>query len=244
MPFTAAHPAILLPLFRSRRFSATGLVTGAIAPDFEYFLKLGSGSVVSHTIPGIVLFNLPMAIGLAFTFHRIIRGPLLGNLPGFLKTRLADLWSFNFNEYFRAHYLKFCLSATLGVASHLGWDSLTHNGWIAEHVSFYRTISLPVGEKDYPLFFVLQQVSSVLGMLAILWYTLRIPRRTNSSPPDGNPYFWPLVFGVALSLSSIRLIPWFETVELADVVITTMSGIMVGLLLASKWLYRRSLVKS
>ena len=56
MPFTPAHPAIVLPLIRSRYFSATGLIIGSLSPDFEYFFKMSVDSIYSHSKGGIILF--------------------------------------------------------------------------------------------------------------------------------------------------------------------------------------------
>jgi hypothetical protein len=42
MPFTFAHPAIVLPLkhLPKRWYSLTGLIIGSMTPDFEYFIRM------------------------------------------------------------------------------------------------------------------------------------------------------------------------------------------------------------
>ncbi|SEP14833.1 DUF4184 family protein [Paenibacillus sp. OV219] len=55
MPFTFAHPAYALPLkfINPRYLSATGLVLGSMAPDFEYFLTLEPHQTIGHSFSGL-----------------------------------------------------------------------------------------------------------------------------------------------------------------------------------------------
>jgi hypothetical protein len=50
MPFTFAHTALIIPLCYIRRryrwISATGLITGSVAPDFEKFFRLKLTAIV------------------------------------------------------------------------------------------------------------------------------------------------------------------------------------------------------
>jgi hypothetical protein len=54
MPFTFAHPAIILPLYKKPHlFSMTALIIGSMVPDFEYFLKVAVKSALNHSLAGI-----------------------------------------------------------------------------------------------------------------------------------------------------------------------------------------------
>ena len=79
MPFTAAHPAIVLPLIKRnpRMVSATGLIAGSLAPDFEYFLKLSVNGVHGHTLWGLIYFDIPVAAFLAVLFHALVKNNLI-----------------------------------------------------------------------------------------------------------------------------------------------------------------------
>ena len=69
MPFTFAHPAIVLPLLKkkySRYFSATGLIVGSMAPDFEAFIGFRKEKIYSHNWLGVFWFDLPLALIIAF----------------------------------------------------------------------------------------------------------------------------------------------------------------------------------
>ena len=91
MPFTPAHTAIVLPLINGRKFSATALIVGSIAPDFEYFFKMSADSEHSHTLPGLLYFNLPVVVVLSFAFHLIAKRSLLQNSPVFIQRRFHAL---------------------------------------------------------------------------------------------------------------------------------------------------------
>ncbi|MCO6555060.1 hypothetical protein A9G26_00655 [Gilliamella sp. Bim1-2] len=84
MPFTFAHPAIILPLYKKPHlFSMTALIIDSMALDFEYFLIMEVKSALSHSLAGIFLFDLPMTLVIAYIFHFIIRNVLIKNLPNF-----------------------------------------------------------------------------------------------------------------------------------------------------------------
>src|SRR3954469_13296912 len=102
MPFTFAHPAIVLPLINKNRkfFSATGLVIGSIIPDFEAFIRLNVNKPYSHTWLGMFWFDLPLGLIAAFVFHDLVRDPLIRNLPGFLGDKFARFIHFQWNRYF------------------------------------------------------------------------------------------------------------------------------------------------
>ncbi len=123
MPFTFSHPAIILPLKKLPRkyISMTGLIVGSIAPDFEYFLRMKSK--YSHTISGILWYDLPMGILLAFIFHNLIKEALINNMPLFFQSRFLNLRDFNWNSYFKKNWYVVVVSIIIGICSHilLGW---------------------------------------------------------------------------------------------------------------------------
>ena len=97
MPFTFSHIAAVLPLLRNRkiRWSTTGLVLCSITPDFEKFLRLSAHNDHSHSWASLFYFSCPMALGLAFLFHGVVRNPLIAHLPRALRQRLARFQRFN-----------------------------------------------------------------------------------------------------------------------------------------------------
>ena len=85
MPFTFAHPAIVLPLHALQRrcFSLTALVAGSLSPDFEYFLRMQIHSSHIHTLWGLLYFDLPLGLILAFLFKKNVNHTRLANIDGF-----------------------------------------------------------------------------------------------------------------------------------------------------------------
>ena len=214
---------------------------GSIAPDFEYFFRMRTGSVISHTLPGVLVFDVPVAVLLAFVFHGIVRDPLLNNLPRPLQMRLRQPWSLDFPWYFRQHRSRFLVSAALGALSHLSWDALTHNGWAAQNLSVYRNWHLQLGDADYPLFYVLQQLSTVLGSAAVAWFVWRLPATEPTVIGEKRRSFWPMVVTVTSGVSAVRLFGDFANAGLGDVVITLIASTLIGLITTGWWLYRRQM---
>src|SRR5687768_15085868 len=114
MPFTPAHAAIILPLVKLRRMSATGLIIGSMAPDFEYFFKVSVSSVHSHTWWGLLYFDIPVVFCLSLVFHLMVKQNLINNLPAFLQRRFQDTLHFDFLGYFKQYWAWFILSAAIG----------------------------------------------------------------------------------------------------------------------------------
>lgn len=86
MPFTFAHPAIVLPLKKkiNKYFGLTALVLGSMSPDFEYFLNLKITSEVGHTLKGFLTYNLPLVFLFALVFHLVMKPVLYLHLPKFI----------------------------------------------------------------------------------------------------------------------------------------------------------------
>lgn len=236
MPFTPAHAAIVLPLTKvnKRYLSATGLIIGSLAPDFEYFFQMKVNSVHSHTAWGVVYFDLPVTVVLAFVFHTIVKHNLIRNLPGFLQVRYQALLQFDFVRYFREHPVVFLASGLLGAASHVLWDDFTHaSGYFVRNV-FPELLHSTVFVKatPYPLFYVLQHLGTLFGLAVItLWIASQKPDRqaTVSRPSAG---YWGSLFGVAIALFAMRFLLWPEDYQIGNAVVSIISSIVAGLILA------------
>jgi hypothetical protein len=128
MPFTFSHPALVLParLLPKWTYSMTGLIVGSITPDFEYFIRMNVISIYSHTLWGLLYFDLPVAIAITFIFHDNVRDNLINNLPKSVQSRFTYLKSFDWNSTFRKTWPIVILSIIIGSASHIFWDDFTH----------------------------------------------------------------------------------------------------------------------
>ena len=228
MPFTPAHTAIVLPLLRSRSFSATGLIVGSVSPDFEYFLKLSVNSSYSHTVVGMFYFDLPIAAFIAVVFHQIVKRNLVRNLPGFIQRRMQPLLSLDFLSYLRENYVVFGYSALVGIASHLFWDSFTHNNTIiVESLPIYRGTYIPFQGVRYPLFYALQHISTAIGLTAVIFYVAMLRVDDAVQTNSVSLIYWLTIFVIAIAVVAIRFALRYDEHE-GNWVVTAMSGLMIG----------------
>ena len=230
MPFTFAHPAIVLPFNKKPQFfSMTALIIGSMSPDFEYFLRMKIKSDMSHTLFGIVYFDLPITLMVAFIFHSIIRNELIKNLPHFLYKRFAHYLTFNWNQYCLHHWFIVLTSAVIGILSHIGWDSFTHlTGFVVKHIPFLQqTISL--NNIDIPIYQLLQHGSTLVGMSLICLFILRLPIMTDKRNTVSFLY-WGLLMMIVISGFSLFFANTIHT--FGQNVVNFIDALFLGLILA------------
>jgi hypothetical protein len=234
MPFTFAHPAVVLPLGRlsGQRLSLSGLVIGSMIPDFEGFLLVTDVKTYSHTWHGMFWLDLPLCLAIAFLFHSVVRDALIDNLPAFFKKRFIGYRKLDWNQYFRRRYHWVLLSMCIGIFSHLLWDDFTHpDGFFVRHISFLQQWYYLAG-KPYPVYKILQFGTSILGMAVVLGGIALMPkqRRVNA---DVNSVYWIITFCVALAFVAFRFILGLEITNASLLFITLISGGLLGLTVAS-----------
>ena len=236
MPFTFSHPAIVLPLtFLPRQWvSLTGLVIGSLTPDFEYFLRMRIKSNYSHTIDGLFWFDLPLGLFLAFIFHNLVRASLFNNLPTFLKSRFLTFKQFDWNRHFKRNRLIVTISILIGAASHIFWDSFTH-----DHGYFVQTISALQNSVDFlgrqiPILKILQHSSTLLGGLVIAFAIYKLP--TNKTENENiNLKYWAILAGLTLTIITVRLLSGLDIKQYGNVIVTAISAGLISLTI-TPWL--------
>lgn len=211
MPWTFAHPAVVLPLKRlcPRYLSWPGLFVGSLTPDFGYYINpLGVGST-AHTFKGSFLVCIPAGlVFLAFFYfmrrpiwlllparHRHAAAPLL-NAPLSMDTRFALVAS---------------VSVLIGAWTHIAWDSFTHRGtWAFWRFTPLRELWFNIGSVHVPGYSVLQHSSTLVGTaclgLAYIWWLRRRPPDKAVNTGDGWRYLvmlgLPIVsFGIAIAFA-------------------------------------------
>lgn len=225
MPFTLAHTAVVLPFYRKHYISATALIVGSVAPDFEYFFKMGSNSAYSHTIAGIFYFNIPVVILLSFVFHLYVKRNLIHNSPAWIQWKFQDTLHFNVRTYFKNHWIIFLLSAMIGSASHVFWDSFTHaSGYFANTLWFYKGTSIPFGGANYPLFYALQQISTAVGLLIFLIFIFLKKSDPGAIVYEPRAKYWLTFFAIVAFAMTLRFLPFPEDIEIGNVVVSLISS--------------------
>ncbi|MBS1631355.1 MAG: DUF4184 family protein [Bacteroidetes bacterium] len=236
MPFTFSHPAIVLPLtyLPKRWFSLTGLVIGSMTPDFEYFIRMKVESEYSHTLTGLLWFDLPLGILLCFIFQNIVRNNLFDNLPTFLKSRFVAFKQFNWNRHFKENWLIVIISILIGAASHLFWDSFTHsNGYFVQTIPALTNTVVLLG-RQVPILKILQHSSTLIGGLIIAYAIYKLPTERNVEERI-NPKYWTTFFSIALTIILIRLFTGLELKQFGSVIVTAISAALISLTL-TPWL--------
>lgn len=168
MPFTISHIAAVLPLTNSHKFSATALVFGSVIPDFEFLLQLRETNGISHDLEGLLLFNLPLGLILCFLFHFLLKTQFTSDLP--IK-KTGDFLSKNHKNWYRyfiQNKTKVVLSLTIGIASHLLVDHVTHqNGFF---VAIFPDLLKTFDPLNIPFYQVLQVALSISGLVYLVFH--------------------------------------------------------------------------
>lgn len=178
MPFTFSHPAIILPLryLPKSWFSLTALIIGSLTPDFEYFLRMKVKSDYSHTLSGVLWFDLPLSLILTFVFHNLTRNPLFQNLPTVVKKRVLIFTDFDWNTYFKRNWTIVIISLLIGILSHILWDAFTHqHGYFVEQIDNLKN-TISVFEIEIPFWKIAQHVSTLIGIIIILLAFSKLPK--------------------------------------------------------------------
>lgn len=183
MPFTLCHPAVVLPLHGAarRRTQLSALVIGSMAPDFVYFFSLGVSGAFTHSVAGVFLYCVPAGLGAYLVYHLLLRDAFIAWAPTGIAARMVPTARWLPRDAVDA--VPIVLSLLLGAASHIAWDAFTHaNTVVVRHVDLLRA-PLALGGHVFPLYKVLQHLSSAVGCLVIAAYVVRWWTRTPSCQP-------------------------------------------------------------
>ena len=178
MPFTVSHVIAVIP-FRKAGLPLLPLAVGSMAPDFFYFTPGHYGSMFGHSLAGVFLATLPMAWLVLWFFRCFLREPLLLLPPKRHQALLAELAGDPPADSRWARPGATALLLLAGIATHLFWDSFTHQeGVMVQHFAVLHTTMLPTPIGPLALARVLQHGCSFagLGMLAA-WYLWLFHRR-------------------------------------------------------------------
>ena len=233
MPFTFSHPAIILPLtlLSKRWISITGFVIGSLTPDFEYFIRMNIRSDFSHSLLGVLWFDLPLGILLSFVFHNIIRNSFLDNFICKLKIDTDSLRNFNWNTYFKNNWLKVIVSIIIGAYSHIFWDSFTHStGYFV--VNFPMLLdNISILGFQIKIYSLLQHVSTLIGGIVLIYVLINF--RVKKTISNSIIKYWGIVMAISLTLFCIRYFADRESMLLGTAIVTIISTSMIALIITS-----------
>lgn len=169
MPWTFAHPAAILPLrpLCPRGLSWPALVLGSMAPDLSYYVGLhGWASAFCHTPLGVVTACLPLSLLLLALLLRFPH-PLTVLLTEPHRALVRSHLQPSPHAAGRALAVA-ALSILLGAATHLLWDSFTHDGrWGAELLPALKAPLLHALDRQFHVTHLLQHLSTAVGVVAL-----------------------------------------------------------------------------
>jgi hypothetical protein len=237
MPFTVSHTLAAMPFVYARRLrlDPTCLVIGTMSPDFESFARVKVVSNIGHTLPGLVIWCLPMTLLCAWLFHRVMKWPLLRVAPRVLAERLAPgaerLWM---PEWTPGALAIVVLSAIIGACTHIAWDSFTHGGmWGTDHVAALREIHTVPLIGLMPAHRILQYGFSLVALIVLAVLAARSLRRVDPVPVEtGGRLLWFSIVVIATGLAYARMFANHET-DIGSLVVAPMSGLIYGSLTAA-----------
>jgi hypothetical protein len=166
MPFTLSHPAAVLPIHsRCKKWiSLSSLVVGSLVPDAGYYLPMPDRyKENAHTWFGALTFSLPLGIVVLVVFYWFAR-EIVFLLPSPHREALQP--KLRVPTVSLREALMAACGIVLGAETHVLWDSFTHGtGWLVARVPFLRE---PLIGDRLPVYFVLQVLSSIVGLWILL----------------------------------------------------------------------------
>jgi hypothetical protein len=233
MPFTFAHPAVILPFGKvfKNQLSVTGLVMGSMAPDFEYFFRMRMVSIYSHTWQGLIWFDVPLAYILTILYELYIKDKLIMHLPAGLNRRF--FWFRGFRTYYSLQYfLAILFSVFIGAISHIVWDGFTHPGGMFLHrVPYLSHLVTLHGHRLY-IFTILQHGSTLTGAIIIAAVCLALPKGDLTKTKHIGA-FWLQVILVVIVTVAIKLAAGLQLHQYGEVIVTVIDGALLGLIAAA-----------
>jgi hypothetical protein len=238
MPFTFAHPAAILPFLNLKKhwFSATGLIIGSVVPDFEYFIRMDDKKIYTHYWAGLIYYDLPLSIILAYLFHNIVRNPFIDNSPFFLYRRMAVFKKFYWNRYFISEWPVVLYSILIGGVSHLLWDGFTHrNRFFVKNIELLRH-EIFIAGINMPLYKALQYLSSAIGLAVIAYAIYRLPER-NEEKRIFRKFYWVNMFVIAATVLACRI--FLNIQNLKELVVSCVASLLLALIIVPFTLRKR-----
>ncbi len=145
---------------------------GSVTPDLVFYIPRYVEYDNSHSPSGVFTFCLPLGLLIWWFFIRVLERPTLSWLPEAWRTRIAPTPRPTLRAWLWA-----ALAVVLGAITHLVWDSFTHSETPVVHALPAFRNEVTVGGLPVPIYFVLQVLSSVFGLVVLAGWALRIPRK-------------------------------------------------------------------
>ncbi len=179
MPFTLAHPAVVLITPKSQYLHKPALIIGAMSPDFVYFLAGVPNTKFGHTLLGSIICNLPLCFVVYYLYQYLIYPYVWQHLPKLLSLQPHP---YPTPHSSRLAFIVFVSCCFIGMATHVALDAFTHkSSTLVQHSQWLQTLIqldfFPFLNNGLPLYKWFQYGGGVLGLAVIGLYMLIMARR-------------------------------------------------------------------
>ncbi len=230
---TLAHPAAVLPL-RWLGLPMSAMVAGSMVPDIPVFLDWRRGYDLTHSLLGILVVDVGLALCLLLVWFRFARDAAVDMAPEQIRSRLAARARLP-----RRQWLLAIPAASLGAATHFLWDSFTHPGrWGPDHIEWLRVEHAGLEGLRWS-----QYASGVVGLAIVILVSRAHLRSLDRRPPRG-PSLLPwvtlpaiLAVSVAVGLVSVVLAApqGFHVMAFYGVVNSVLALLSLGAFACAAW---------
>jgi len=236
VPFTFSHPAAVIPLdyISKRWFSLTALVVGSTVPDFEYFLRMRVSSAYSHTWGGLFWYDLPLGLIAFLIYQWLVKDKLITHLPRGINNRFSHYQNAVPKSSGTTYVAVVVISILIGAPSHILWDSFTlPAGYFVRHHHILKH-KVMIANQSVAFYNMLQDISTAVGAIIVGYAIYKQPKgRVTSVTPGKIVSYWIAIVFIALVVVGIRLVTGLSIAQYGDVIMSTISGFLIGLILVS-----------
>lgn len=219
MPFTLAHPAVVIPLKKhlQKWGVLSALIIGSMMPDFSYFLPFGVSRYETHSLLALFWFCLPVGLAFYYIYHTLFAPVLLSISPQGLKQRIDS--DIALGKLPTSSLMAIIFSLLLGAFTHIIWDLFTHppHQFPLPLSAWMNIILIQFDGYTLQVFRALQHISTFAG-LGFIFYWMRQWYK-NTAPTQQPSWNSPQAFQT-FALFSFILLP-------------VISGLIAGYLSAS-----------
>jgi hypothetical protein len=206
MPFTLSHPAAVIPFCKaaSHPIFLLAMIVGSISPDFGYYLRMFSLATFSHTIMGSVLVCIPAGL-LMLACIFATRRAILWLVPSRLRLILDKVLQIP-SKNKTMFVLQVSFWIWVGSLTHVLWDSFTHKtGWFVVHFHALQTTFALRDGLEFPVYYILQQASTLIGLLIVTFFAFRMLREVSPCEEDRKGDSLRYLFWGALIVASLLI---------------------------------------
>lgn len=128
MPFTPAHILAIVPIVAIRRspLPLSALVIGSMIPDLPLFVAFAPDYGDTHSVGGLFTACLPLGLAAILAFQLAMKRPLFLLLPAVIQRHCGDASASCLRGPRTVIYA--AIAVVIGAATHVFWDSFTHEG--------------------------------------------------------------------------------------------------------------------